>query len=311
VGKVVTSKWGTGVAKYAGEGTDTSELGARYSGDLGASRVKVFKAVKNVEGACESIATYDGPKISWGINQWTLPKGGGGELWQLMAFIYDFFPQAFARRFAYYGFGVWFEGRSGTWTAHGTYKNVVVYRVPCCGPKTRTGIDAVFAAGKDAAENNTGASGDKPPGAMKKIADAFSVTRDATTSYAMCHVFTTAGADEDIQKAQAQWMSYRITSTSPVGKTISTVINEFLKSLGSNMSDTARFNSAVSALKGEYDTAGVTALLAETFSDDGAAKEWIDWPTRCTNAGKSTTAVSARSSAKSRTTPAKGKKKKK
>ncbi|WAS96591.1 hypothetical protein [Nannocystis punicea] len=290
VGKVVSSQWGVGIAKYASEGTDTTELANRHACDLGDSRVKVFKALRNVEGGCESVATYDGPKISWGINQWTLPSVTG-ELWQILAFIYDFYPEAFARRFSYYGIGLWFASRAATWTAHGTYRDVLVYRLPCCGPQTRAAIDAVFAAGGAAAGATAEAqaqTSDTPPAPMRGIAQALRLTRRATTSIAMCHVFTTAGADEDIQKAQAQWMSYRISSTRPVGKTIGDVIDLFLRSLGSNMSATARLNTAVASLGDEYSPEQVQSLLGETFSDDGASGGWIDWPTRCRDAGKST-----------------------
>ena len=121
---------GNGIDKStSGEATTTTGmLGDRFIDKIGRSRWLIFKAMSSIEGRCESIQTWDGPKLSWGINQWI----GGGELWQILAYIYDFFPDAFARRFGYFGLGHWFSGRKWTWTP-GVYQEPTPYRVPCCG----------------------------------------------------------------------------------------------------------------------------------------------------------------------------------
>jgi len=257
-----------GLQKKAGQAgtTTTFDLAERHSADLGASRVTVFKAVKEIEGACESVASYDGPKISWGINQWIR-----AELWQIVAYIADFFPDAFARRFGWFGIGVHFTSRNTRWGKYDTYRNVNVYRVPCCGSTTRSALDAILAP-KD---------GPIRPALARAIPINFN---QDTTSYAMHYVFSAAGTDQDIQRAQAEWMSFRISSTNPVGKTLDTVVDDFLKSLGSNMPAADRLTKARAALGDQAAT-----LLAETFSDDGASTAWTDWATRCDNANKART----------------------
>ena len=205
-----------GLMKVGDAVTTCKDLAARYGTQLGRSRVMIFKAMNDIEGKAETIQTYE-PRQSWGINQWT----SDGELWQILAFISDFFPQAFARRFGYFGFGIWFASRKATWRYDSTYEGVIPYRVPCCGPKTRSGIDALFptkaevdaaAAAPAPTAAEASAAADKPPVAMQKMANAFAMKHIDATSFAFSYVLTAAGADQDIQKAQAQWMSYRITS---------------------------------------------------------------------------------------------------
>lgn len=284
VGNLVSSRYGDGVMKsaHAPGVTTTEKLAETYAGQLGHSRQLLFKAVWDIEGACESVATYDGPKLSWGINQWIASKGG--EIYQILAFIYDFFPDAFARRFAYYGLGIWFKSRKRRFDPRATYDDVIFYRVPCCGGKVRAGLDAVL---KGALAVTAAGQDDLPPPQKRPLAAALQVDPSETTSLAMCYVFTAAGADPAIQKAMAQWMSYRISSTHPIPdgadgpepKTLLVVITEFLHSLGSNVPDSVRNGRALSAL-GAQDP-------DEKWSDDDADLAWIDWETRCTDAGKS------------------------
>src|SRR6185503_17462693 len=66
--------------------TSTVVLADRYAAQLGHSRQIVFKAMRAVEGCAEAVQTYDGPKISWGINQWTWPAGPGAELLQILSY---------------------------------------------------------------------------------------------------------------------------------------------------------------------------------------------------------------------------------
>jgi len=291
VGSLVGSKWGNGVQKLASADgvTTTAALAQRYSGQLSRSRQIVFKALTKVEGACESVATYDGDKISWGINQWTYARGSEtGEICQLLAYIYDFFPDAFARRFGYYGFGVWFSGRASSWNAGNTYHDPIIYRVPCCGPKIGSAIKGIHDGAK-LPDEKTQRADDLPPFRAKLMAQALSFPKKQTISLAMAYVFTCAGADLEIQKAMAQWMSYRITQRSPVGKTNKEVIDSFLISLGSNIKPEVREASALAGPKAELgDKAKVEAALAEPFDDTGTAEDWMKWSVRCKNAGKTT-----------------------
>jgi hypothetical protein len=278
-----------GIAKSASTPgvTTTVELAARYLANLGASRAVVFQALRDVEGACESVATYDGPKISWGINQWI--GRPGGELFQILSFIYDLFPDAWARRFGYYGLGMYFSGRTTPFNARSAYSDAILYRVPCCGDKVGGALRAVWQAPDPPAAPRRGhtapaAQTDCSPPALRPTAVALRLEGLETTSLAFAYVLTTAGADPEIQKAMAQWMSYRITSTSPVGVTHEVAIDKFLRSLGSNVDPATRMASARAGLAGAGD---VNTLLAGTFSDAGATEEWINWDTRCANAGKS------------------------
>jgi hypothetical protein len=68
---------------------------------------------------------------------------------------------------------------------------------------------------------------DLPPLRQKYLANATRVGWDEWASFAMAYVFTTAGADPEIQKAMAQWVSYRITSIHPGGKKFWRVVWEF------------------------------------------------------------------------------------
>lgn len=354
VGDLVSSPYGNGIQKLASASgcTTTEDLATTYATELGKSRGIVFKAVKDIEGACESIQTWDGDKISWGINQWTVGTDDKGELYQILSFIYDFFPDAFARRFGYFGIGMWFKSRQATFAARTAYDEPIGFRVPCCGPAIRGAITAILvdsqkqeeAKGKKGTKKTEGTKADGggtpsdkktddtkkedepkdkkddlPPVPAKALANALRLRRHDTTSQAMCFVFTTAGADKVIQKAQAQWMSYRITSTSPVGKTMKVVITEFLKDLGASADKDVRNAKAIIGLGPEYYKQAysdalktvpkepkntydkrlivevgnliepqITDRTEEIFSDDDADELWIDWNKRCEAAGKAT-----------------------
>jgi hypothetical protein len=310
-GEVVESSSGVSLGSYGTYGSDyglmkeakpsltrCSDLAARYKSQLGSSRVLIFKAMNQIEGAAETIQTYE-PRQSWGINQWT----SDGELWQILAFISDFFPEAFARRFGYFGFGIWFSSRKATWRFDATYEGVIPYLVPCCGPKTRAGIDALFPTQKEIAAaaaapaptaDEAKKAADKPPVAQKKMANAFSLRHIDATSYAFSYMLTAAGADPDIQKAQAQWMSYRITSVHKNERmTNREVYYAFQADLRPAASELEKRKTAMDAtLAADPTTRGHEN---DTFSDaDATDKDFYDWPTRCKNAGKSTGAVAAR-----------------
>ncbi|UQA61363.1 hypothetical protein [Polyangium aurulentum] len=256
--------------------TTTQDLGTRFAAQLGRSRSIVFRAVRGVEGPCEAIQTYDSGLLSWGINQWT---ANSQELWHILAFIYDFFPQAFARRFAYYGIGAWFSGRSINWSnLRLPYREVCPYRVPCCGSGVEVALKAVLEdwakaeaiAKKKAEQRAIAAKGKKatdaasppppprdpidlPPRRMRYLAEKLKIKGAEWYSYAMCYVFTTAGADPEIQMAMAQWMSYRITSIDPKGKTIGVVIREFLDSLRPSAAELdKRMIKAMDALRDDF-----------------------------------------------------------
>lgn len=361
VGDLVNSPYGTGIQKLASSSgcTTTEDLATTYATELGVSRSTVFKAVKDIEGACESIQTWDGDKISWGINQWTVGTDDKGELYQILSFIYDFFPDAFAKRFGYFGIGMWFKSRQATFAARTAYDEPIGFRVPCCGPSIRGAITAILVdsqkqeetkgkkgtkpkaetttttdgktddAKKDDAEKN---EDDLPPVPAKALANALRLRRHDTTSEAMCFVFTTAGADKVIQKAQAQWMSYRITATSPVGKTMKVVITEFLKDLGASADADVRNAKAIIGLgpefyqqayadavktvpkepKKTYDKRLIVAVadaiepqiqdrVDAIFSDDDADELWVDWNKRCEAAGKATVGTVKGDTSKART----------
>lgn len=409
LGTINTNKYGTGLVKpisslnYPGPRlTTTKNLAQRFGTKLGKSRSLVFLAMEHVEGPCEAVQTYDAGILSWGINQWT----AAGEIFQIVCYIHDFFPNAFARRFAYYGIGAWFSGRSINWDRYDTpYLSAVLYRMPCCGPRVRVAMKAVLedwskaeAAEKKAAEDKAAArkrdvdrkaaleyrkataaakkAGKPPPAApepaplekpeppaeppdlppkrKRYLAKALQISTTEYLSLAMCYVFTTAGADPEIQEAMAQWMSYRITSTHPCGKSMGVVIQQFIDSLRPSAAESTRRmgdartslehallpesklsaapavdakiaklehrvktaqsqppttkvdKAKLAALEKELKAAQlhrdedietaakpiakkkVEAMLGEPFSDDDADEAWIRWPTRCAEAGKTT-----------------------
>jgi hypothetical protein len=287
-----------GLAKTSGNLTRTTDLGARYRSQMGASREVIFKGMRDVEGPAECVQTWEPNRMSWGINQWQ----SDNELWQILAFISDFFPKAFARRFGYFGFGIWFSGRKATWNFGTTYTGVVPYRVPCCGQTTRSGIAAIYSGAKTAAPAanakaptaaETAAANDKPPAAQEAMANAFKFPSTQYQSFAFAYVLTAAGADQEIQKAQAQWMSYRITSVhTRQTMTNKEVLYAFLADLRARADVTAdREATSLRTLQADPAARG---LINATFSDaDAGDQEWVSWPTRCKNANKSTTAVAA------------------
>lgn len=232
-GQVVTLYGsGTGISGS----TRTDELADRYEASLGPSRALVVKAIKNVEGGCESTICYDGPKASWGINQWNK-----AELWGILAYIADFYPEAFERGFGRWGIRLHFKKRGKTWEKGDTYAGVVLYRVPCCGAATRTMMDAKTNAERAAL------SGELIP-----------LTYKDSASYAFLWMLVTAGRDPEIQKAQTEWTSFRITwalkhLVKDESPSVLTVMDAFLKSLGSNESADARRKKAAAVIGNKVD----------------------------------------------------------
>ncbi len=106
----------------------------------------------------------------------------------------------------------------------------------------------------------------------------------------MLYLLFKAGHDEEIQKAQVQWTSYRITYgkrnlTSP---TNDAVLKGFLVSLGSNIDDATRRSHAGNGIAAGTREGQAYPALTAPFSDVGTTEEWRDWGVRCDNAGKTT-----------------------
>jgi hypothetical protein len=133
-------------------------------------------------------------------------------------------------------------------------------------------------------------------------------------------------------------MSYRISSTAPVGKRMQVVVGEFLRSLGASADATERDNKAILALgptetraarsqvarthpKGANESWGayerrtlplVAAIVApqirgrldEIFTDADADRGWTEWTTRCEDADKDTTGVNRGNTTRARATRA-------
>ena len=273
---------------FLNSGADTkAAVRAGYASDLSSSRRLVMAAVLDVEGGPSAVSSYDGPKTSWGMNQWTWPDGATGEIHQILCFIYDFFPEAFDRCFGRYGIGVSFATRKRTW-AKDAYTSPVLFRVPCCKlvnaagtellRSMRAGLNAVGQHLELAEEHGT-------------IASSFALlSRHDSTSIAMIYLLNRAGHDADVQKAQMQWTSYRITEalglvTDP---TNDNVLAKFLKRLGSNMPDADRKAHADAGIAAGVDEGQTYPALSAAFSDVGTSDEWRDWALRCDNAGKTT-----------------------
>ncbi len=282
------------ISRYSGHyglaqrGDDTkATIRAGYASDLSSSRRLVVAGVLDVEGGPSAVSSYDGPKASWGMNQWTWPRGSAaGELHQILCYVYDFFPAAFDRCFGRYGIGVSFRSRNRSWTPS-AYNTPLLFRVPCCKLKLgtaeitrslRAGLDAVGQHLQLADEHGT-------------IASSFSLlTREDTTSVAMLYLLFKAGHDAEIQKAQVQWTSYRITygKRNLTNPTNDAVLKGFLVSLGSNIDDATRRSHAGNGIAAGTREGQVYPALTAPFSDVGTTEEWRDWGVRCDNAGKTT-----------------------
>lgn len=282
------------ISRYSGHyglaqtGADTkAAVRAGFAGDLSPSRRLVVAGVLDVEGGPSAVSSYDGPKASWGMNQWTWPRGSAaGELHQILCYIYDFFPVAFDRCFGRYGLGVSFRSRNRTWTPS-AYETPLLFRVPCCKLMSgtteltrsmRAGLDAVGQHLQLAEEHGT-------------IASSFSMlTREDTTSVAMLYLLFKAGHDVDIQTAQVQWTSFRITygKRNLRNPTNDAVLGGFLVSLGSNIDDATRQSHASNGIAAGTREGQTYPALSAAFSDVGTTEEWRDWGVRCDNAGKTT-----------------------
>ncbi len=282
------------ISRYSGHfglaqsGADTkAAVRAAYAGDLSPSRRLVVAGVLDVEGGPSAVSSYDGPKASWGMNQWTWPRDSAtGEIHQILCYVYDFFPAAFERCFGRYGIGVSFRSRNRRWTPS-TYNTPVLFRVPCCKLMSgateitrsmRAGLDAVGQHLELADEHGT-------------IASSFSLlAREDTTSVAMLYLLFRAGHDVDIQRAQVQWTSFRITygKRNLSNPTNDGVLGGFLVSLGSNIDDATRQAHAGNGLAAGTNEGQTYPALSAAFSDEGTTEEWRDWGVRCDNAGKTT-----------------------
>lgn len=263
-----------------------SKAAVRNAGaaDLSPSRRAVLAAVLNVEGGPAAVSSYDGPKASWGMNQWTWPRGAAaGELHQILCYIFDFFPDAWDRCFGRYGLTMSFASRNRRWSPS-AYNTPVLARVPCCrpngeNPSIRTGLNSIGRA--LARDTNHGT-----------IATTYAITdRSDTTNIAFMFLLHKAGGDADIQRAQMQWTSYRITygMRNTQNPTNDQALEGFLTSLGSNMPAADRSaNAAAGIAAGEAEGHTYPAMNA-AFDDTGTTEEWRDWAVRCDNAGKETT----------------------
>lgn len=238
------------------------------------SRALLIDTILKVEGGPAAVTTYDGPKLSWGMNQFNIPDGGTGELHQILCYIYDFFPDAFEKAFGRYGIGIWFNRRSRVWSAHTTYGEPKLFRLPCCDTGLPAKLDAITA---DLS----------PAESYLAMATQFALRREDTTTAAMIYIFHRAGLVPDIQKAQLQWTSYRVTRSldGVDNPTVRGGLRPFLRSLGSNMSDADREANANAAFEAARER-GVTTDPDGAFSDEGGEAEWYDWAVRCENAGK-------------------------
>ncbi len=238
------------------------------------SRALLIDTILKVEGGPAAVTTYDGPKLSWGMNQFNIPAGGTGELHQILCYIYDFFPETFENCFGRYGIGVRFTRRARVWNPHTTYGEPTLFRVPCCDTGLPAKLDAITA---DLSSEESFAA----------LARQFALRREDTTTAAMIYIFHRAGYVPEIQEAQLQWTSYRVTySLRGVERpTIRGGLRPFLRSLGSNMSDADREANANAAFRAARER-GVTTDPDGAFSDEGSEAEWYDWTVRCENAGK-------------------------
>jgi hypothetical protein len=275
-----------GIANRADDSSAT--LRAAYLDNptrFSAARALVLDTVLSVEGGPAAVATYDGPKLSWGMNQFIIPAGGTGELHQILCYIYDFFPEAFENCFGRYGFGVRFTSRARVWHQHTTYGNPVLYRVPCCSTGLPANLDAIrtaLAPGEDAAG--------VPSQHAAALAAQFAITRQQTTTAGAIYVFHRAGYVADIQQAQLQWSSYRVTRAlrGVNNPTVRDGVTSFLRSLGASAPEADRLRVANGALQAAADR-GVTTDPNGAFTDEGSEAEWYDWEVRCQNAGKEVT----------------------
>lgn len=256
----------------SGSDTRAQVMGA-YASEVAKSRHLVLDAVLGVEGGTNALNTWDGPKLSWGMNQWI----GTGELLQIVCYIYDFFPEAFDRCFGRHGIGAHFTARARRWTPT-TYANAKLFRVPCCQGPVQATLTAVRADLQRASNH-------------AHIATAARMVPLDTTSYAAVYLFHQAGLDADIQRAQAQWTSFRVTyamATYHPGQTLTNrqALDDFLKSLGSSVDDATRLAAAQAAIA-EARSRGITyPTFDATFDDTGTAESWRSWVKRCEDAGK-------------------------
>ncbi len=273
---------------------------SNYQANMSPSRRRVIEGVLGVEGKPGAIQTYDGPKLSWGMNQWNR-----GELAQLLAYIYDFFPVAFAQCFGRYGIGVYFEGRNRNWgpapPADGSaprgalggsaYRNPILFRIPCCVSSAHL---------QRAWEALTQTTGETALNLHRTLAETFRMTDAQSTSYAMAYIFHKAGTNEDIQRAQVQWTSFRLSNAIrnaygqplPAGNeqpprrlSNDDALDYFLRSLGSNEDQTTRLNNANTTVGSRPASEGIPVRTAN-FQDEATTAEWKDWETRCRNANK-------------------------
>nr|AYM52645.1 hypothetical protein [Aetherobacter sp.] len=295
IGGISRYKDNNGVYHYgfSQKGNDTkAAIRSGYDTDLSTSRRLVVAGVLDVEGGPSAVTSYDGPKASWGMNQWTWPRNAAvGEIHQILCYIYDFFPEAFDTCFGRYGIGVSFASRNRTWSPS-TYNSPVLFRVPCCKLKLGTAeITRSMRAGLDAIGQHLAL--DELHGT---IASSFSLlTREDTTSVAMLYLLYRAGHNAEVQKAQVQWTSYRITygKRNLRNPTNDAVLRGFLVSLGSNMSDTDRADHANNGIAAGVAEGHTYPALTAAFSDVGTTEEWRDWAVRCDNASKTTTPAAA------------------
>ncbi|ATB37205.1 penicillin-resistant DD-carboxypeptidase [Cystobacter fuscus] len=106
----------------------------------------------------------------------------------------------------------------------------------------------------------------------------------------MIYLFHKAGLDEDIQRAQVQWTSYRISYAISryrlSGSTNLGVLDGFLRSLGSNIPDELRLANANQAIREGTAEGIVYPRLDDIFSETGTQQGWRDWATRCADANK-------------------------
>ena len=274
-------------------GSDTKPAVLRgYAVDLSASRRLVLAGVLAVEGGPSAVATHDGPKASWGMNQWTWPRGEVfGEIHQILCFIYDFFPAAFDRCFGRYGIGVSFTTRDRVWTKN-AYNSPRLFRVSCCKltlPGQTAEISRPIRAGLTAMGTHL-----ELAQAHDGLSAAFNLlTREDTTCVAFLYLLFKAGHDVDIQTAQVQWTSFRITygMRNNRAPTNEQGLEGFLVSLGSNVSAAQRRSYANAGFAAGRAQGQTYPAVGAAFSDVGTTEEWRDWAVRCDNAGKATVPV--------------------
>jgi len=106
----------------------------------------------------------------------------------------------------------------------------------------------------------------------------------------MIYLFFKAGSEPDIQRAQVEWTSFRISAAIArlQAPTHDAALGAFLRSLGSNIDDATRLQKATASINaGRAEGHSYPALNAR-FNDAGTAAAWRDWATRCDEAGKET-----------------------